>query len=68
MATPEQLVEAENAYHQLMLGRSARVVVDRNGERVEFTSANKASLAQYIQELKRELGLIPTRRPAGVYF
>ena len=57
MATvQERLTAAEDAYHQLMLGQSARVVVDQNGERVEYTSANAVRLAQYINELKRQLG------------
>ena len=67
--TPEQRLEAaEDAYHQLMIGGSARVVVDQNGERVEFTAANAARLQAYIQMLKRELGLLPAGTPAGVYF
>lgn len=60
--TPEQLIalkaqiaEAEAAYHNLQLGLSARVVVDSNGERVEFTAANRADLALYIQKLKSQL-------------
>jgi hypothetical protein len=38
--------------HELRTGRSARVVVDQNGERVEFTSANVAGLRAYIEELE----------------
>lgn len=67
MATPEltaeeraifttRLSEAENALHQLSLGSHARVVVDHNGERVEFTSPNAAKLRAYIEELKIALG------------
>ena len=52
----EKLAEAEQAYHDLMLGRSVRVVVDQNGERVEYTAANAARLAAYIADLKRQLG------------
>lgn len=51
-----RLNEAENALHALMLGSQARVVVDSNGERVEFTSANSARLRAYIEELKVLLG------------
>lgn len=73
MATnAELLVEAEAAYHSLMIGGAVRVVVDRNGERVEFTSANSKLLYGYIQELKRlidlEGGLRVPRGPAGVIF
>ena len=47
------LAEARKAYHDLMLGRSARVVVDgSSGERVEFTAANKQYLYAYIKELE----------------
>lgn len=53
MATDsEKLVEAEAAYHSLMTGTLARVVVDQNGERVEFTATNAPRLAMYIQQLK----------------
>jgi hypothetical protein len=56
-ATQQQLDDAEKAYNDLMLGRSPRVVVDQNGERVEFTPARKADLYAYIQQLRSELGL-----------
>lgn len=60
--TPEQcqllqdrLVAAERAYHDLMTGKSVRVLVDQNGERVEFTLANHFRLSTYIQLLKNQL-------------
>jgi hypothetical protein len=64
------LNEAEAAYHRLNLGLSARVVVDQNGERVEYTAANAPRLAQYILSLKAQLGLLTAayRAPAGVTF
>ncbi len=46
------LPEAQTAYHALVLGGSARVVVDQNGERVEYTSANRAALSAYIAMLE----------------
>jgi len=55
MTTAEKLVEAERAYHELMIGQSARVVVDQNGERIEYTAANAGKLATYIESLKRQL-------------
>lgn len=57
MATTQQLLdEARSAYHLLMTGRSARVVVDGgSGERVEFTAARKADLYAYIKELEAKL-------------
>jgi|CryGeyDrversion2_3_1046612.scaffolds.fasta_scaffold00260_3 hypothetical protein len=51
----EKLVEAETALHELLTGTSARVVVDQNGERVEYTAANAPRLRAYIEELKRTL-------------
>jgi hypothetical protein len=53
--TPERLAEAEAAYHDLVRGRQARVFVDQNGERIEYTPANAARLAMYIADLKRQL-------------
>lgn len=53
MPTPaEKLAEAEAAYHKLMTGASARVVVDQNGERVEFTAASAPRLYYYILDLR----------------
>lgn len=72
MATQVQLqawlVEAENAYHSLMMGGAVRVTVDQNGERVEFTASNAASLQKYIWWLQGQLGLRAPSAPAGVIF
>jgi hypothetical protein len=59
--TAVRLNEARNALHLLVIGKSARVVVDQNGERVEFTAANRAALEAYISALEGGLD----RRPAG---
>lgn len=50
----EKIEQAETAYHELMTGRLARVYVDRNGERIEYTSANAGRLRAYIESLKNE--------------
>lgn len=56
MATlAERLVEAETAFHDLQIGKSARVFVDSDGTRVEYTAANRAELQKYIQSLKAEI-------------
>ena len=73
MATTLQLLkEAKAAYHNLMLGTSARVVVDQNQERVEYTSANAPRLAAYIVQLQAlydsETGAVKVSGPAGVIF
>lgn len=51
-----KLREARAAYHALMTGTLARVVVDQNGERVEFAASNQGKLYSYIQQLELELG------------
>lgn len=65
LTTEEKLAEAVKALHDLMTGRSARVVVDQNGERVEFTSINIGALRAYIDELK---GSTVARGPLRPYF
>ena len=60
-AYQKRLAEAEDSYHLLRMGQSARTFVDQNGERVEFTVANAARLSAYIIELKTKLGL-----PTGI--
>lgn len=64
--TPEQrvilttrLADARSAYHQLATGQQARVVVDQNGERVEFAVANKGMLHTYILTLESQLAVAP---------
>lgn len=57
LTTQQALDEARAAYHNLNTGKMARVVVDQNGERVEFTVANRTSLYNYIMKLESELGL-----------
>lgn len=51
------LTDAELAYHELMTGKQARVFVDQNGERLEFTASSAPRLAGYIAELRRQLGV-----------
>lgn len=70
MATAaERLVEAESAYHALMMGRSAVEVRDSSGEMVVYQRANAAQLSAYISKLKLEIAGAPaTRGPLGVYF
>lgn len=49
----ELLKDARAAYHALKTGTMARVVVDQNGERVEFAAANANGLYNYIKELEQ---------------
>lgn len=68
----QRLLEAEDAYHDLMTGNAVRRIVDQNGEQVEYTTANAYRLANYIAELKRRLGNLSGRssigRPMRVFF
>lgn len=71
IATQLMLDEARLAYHQLQSGVQARVIVDMNGERVEFTSSNAARLYAYILMLANQLEpqTIPDQcGPAGFLF
>jgi len=67
----DNLTDARTAYHDLITGKAPRVVVDSNGERVEFSAANSQKLYLYIQQLESQLGssVVPvTRGPAGFVF
>lgn len=64
IATPAMLQEARKAYHALMTGTSPRVVVDQNGERVEFVAASAPKLYNYIQQLEQALGTPCGQAPA----
>lgn len=61
----ERLTAARIAYHNLMIGRSAREVVDQNSERVTFTATNKQALYTYIRELEAQLPGAPS--PGSMY-
>ena len=66
MATEQQLLEAESAYHKLLTGRSV-ASLQRDGRKVECTQADKYQLKQYIDLLKLELGSSSSRRgPARI--
>lgn len=53
-----QLAEAEAAYQRLMVGKQPRVIVDSNGERLEFTAVSADKLRQHVQELQRRVGAL----------
>lgn len=59
------LKEAKDALHQLNTGGSVRVVVDQNGERVEYTAANRQSLLAYIMRLQ---SAINSNNPCGAMY
>jgi hypothetical protein len=68
--TAEKLAQAEEAKHKLVTGQLPRVFMDQNGERVEYTTTNLASLNAYIASLKAEIaGTRPfARKPIGFFF
>lgn len=69
MATKaELLAEAEAAYHQLLTGRAVKVVVDQNGERLEFQVGRKGDLAAYIEKLKLDVAGTTPCGPLRVFF
>lgn len=70
MTIEEKLAQAEQDYHDLVTGNKARVYVDQNGERVEYTAASASRLQQYIGELRKLLGTASpaTRGPLRVWF
>lgn len=70
MATlDEQIAEAKQAQHDLAIGKSVRVVVDQNGERVEFTAASLSRLDAYIAKLEsKKTGSTGASGPLGFFF
>lgn len=64
MACQQQALDAaRTAYHNLVTGKMARVIVDQNGERVEFVAANASRLQAYIQALEAECNAANSGRP-----
>ena len=62
----QRLSEAEKAYHDLAMGKAARVIVDQSGERIEFSPTTMTRLQVYITDLKRQLGLLSMTGPMRV--
>ena len=63
------LAQAQDAKHKLVTGQLARVFVDQNGERVEFTATNIDALNKYIAELQALVTpSCRVARPIGFFF
>lgn len=62
----QQLDDAKTQYHLLITGQQARVFVDQNGERVEYTAANRASLLAYIERLERAISSTKNSGPMRI--
>lgn len=63
-----RLAEAQAAYHSLMLGGQVKVVVDQNGERVEYQQSSIPKLVGYIATLQSQLGIGCPAGPMNVWF
>jgi hypothetical protein len=67
MATTDQLTawlaEAEQALHELNIGRRAVSISSSSGKSVSFTAADVGKLQTYIDSLRRQLGIKPTVLP-----
>lgn len=63
-----RLTDAEAQLHLVLTGQSARVFVDQNGERIEYTAANADRLQAYIANLKLQLGKLKIAGPMRVWF
>ena len=69
--TKEQLALWRADYALLVSGNKARVIVDQNGERVEFTAANAARFYALIQEAAgclEGMARLRVNRPMGFFF
>lgn len=55
MIIRERLTTARDQYHRLMTGKAIRVMVDQNGERVEYTAVSATNLMAYIKHLESML-------------
>ncbi len=55
LTAAQRLVEAQDAYHRLMLGRSMVECRDANGDMTVYARADASRLKAYIETLKREV-------------
>ncbi len=63
----QRLAEAEEAQHQLAMGRSVVELKDSNGETVKYNQASMRQLGMYIQTLRAQIGCGGSR-PMEVWF
>lgn len=70
MYTQEMLNEARNAYFRISTGQSVAIVIDQNGERIEFQKGNLTALADLIRKMEMELAGMNAGqyRPLRTYF
>lgn len=60
------LAEAEEAMQQLQIGQNPRVIVDQNGERIEYSASNRQELRSYIERLRFECDPTTQRPPLRI--
>lgn len=65
MTIEQQLAEARNALHALVLGKKA-VRLQKEGRMVEYTPTNRRDLEAYISALESRVDKKNLRRPIGV--
>ncbi len=53
MTLQERIAEAEQALHQLQIGKAV-AKISRGGKTVEFTQANVSQLQTYLNQMKAE--------------
>ena len=61
--TMQMLLDAQQAYHDLMTGAAIVEVRDQNAETIRYSKTNKNDLFAYIEWLKGQLGM--TVAPSG---
>ena len=61
--TMQMLLDAQQAYHDLMTGTAIVEVRDQNAETIRYSKTNKNDLLAYIEWLKGQLGM--TVAPSG---
>lgn len=64
MTLDEKLTEAEDALHELSLGKRV-VSISRNGKTLTFSATNRIDLEMYIARLKQQKGT-SRRGPMGI--
>jgi len=69
MTLQERLQEAEQAFHDLSIGKAVAELRDSNGETVRYTQASRANLSSYIADLRSQIaGCYDSLRPMRPMF
>ena len=69
MATAaENLAAAQVALHNIVTGKAPSVVVDRDGQRVEYHKANLPDLRRYIADLTASIAGATAPGPLRMWF